>query len=293
VTVRARAVLGSDSTTVIEVTMPDGGYGLQDFLLVRGTPDSSLAQGAGMTAPVSSRVTVRGRVTREDGSPLRGALVRVVGVGSTVRSGANGGFAITDASVGTQTVEARMIGYTPHRRTVQVKAAGTDEVVLVLPVQRPQLDTVRVAASRPISAEVLGIEARARTGLGRLFSGDVIRERSTLFVSDILRGMNGLIVTGGSRGNQVQMRNSMGGLCTPFVYFDGALVQVGGSEPSSLNIDDFVSRADVAAMEVYSRPSAVPLEFAGGTTGCGAIAVWSRRAVGKASVAPQAIDRQP
>jgi hypothetical protein len=124
-------------------------------------------------------------------------------------------------------------------------------------------------------------------------SGDVIRERSTLFVSDILRGMNGLIVTGGSRGNQVQMRNSMGGLCTPFVYFDGALVQVGGSEPSSLNIDDFVTRADVAGMEVFSRPSAVPAEFAGGSTGCGAIAVWSQRAVGKASVAPQAIDRQP
>ena len=40
------------------------------------------------------------------------------------RSGANGGFAITDASVGTHTVEARMIGYTPHRLTVQVKAEG-------------------------------------------------------------------------------------------------------------------------------------------------------------------------
>ena len=295
VTVRARAVLNADSTTVIDVTMPDGGYGLQDFLLARGTPDSSGGQGTRTTAAVSNRVAVRGRVTREDRSPLRGALVRVVGVGSTVRSGANGGFAILDASVGTQTVEARMIGYTPHRRTVQVKAAGADEIVLVLPVQRPQLDTVRVAASRPVSAEVRGIEARARGGTGRFFSGDVIRERSSMFVTDILRGMNGLIVDSGTRGNQVRMRGY--GVsdepCTPWVYFDGALVQVGGNEPSSLNIDDFVTRADVAAMEVYSRASAVPAEFASGSTGCGAIAVWSRRATGKASLAPQAIDRRP
>ena len=295
VTVRARAVLNADSTTVIYVTMPDGGYGLQDFLLVRGTPDSTGATGTGATAPVGSPVAVRGRVTREDGSPLRGALVRVVGVGATVRSGANGGFAIADASPGTQTVEARMIGYTPHRRTVQVKSSGTDEIVLVLPVQRPQLDTVRVAASRPFSAEVQRIEARARGGTGRFFSGDVIRERSSLFVSDILRGMNGLVVTSGTRGNQVRMRSygARDEPCTPWVYIDGALVQVGGNEPSSLNIDDFVTRADVAAMEVYSRSSAVPPEFAGGSTGCGAIAVWSRRVTGAASVAPQAIDRRP
>ena len=295
VTVRARAVLDSDSTVVIAVTMPDGGYGVQDFLMARGTRDSSGAQGTGTSAPARGPVIVRGRVTREDGSPLRGALVRVIGAGSTVRSGANGGFAITDASAGTQTVEARMIGFTPHRRTVQVKASGTDDIALVLPVQRMQLDTVRVAATRPISAEVRGIEARARAGTGRFFSGDVIRERSSMFVTDILRGMNGLVVTGGPRGNQVQMR-SFGAseqLCTPFVFFDGALVQVGGGQPSSLLIDDFVTRDDVAAMEVYSRGSAVPAELAGGNTGCGAIAVWSRRVTGAASVAPQAIDRKP
>ncbi len=292
-TVRARAMLDADSTSEIAVTVPDGGYGVQDFLLVRATRDAEQLQAIETTPPTRVAVTVRGRVTRDDGTPLRGALVRVIGVGSTVRSGANGGFAIIDASAGTQTVEARLIGYTPHRRTVQVKAGGSEDITLVLPVQRVQLDTVRVAASRPFSAEVRGIEARARTGLGRLISGDVIRERSTLFVSDILRGMNGLIVTGGSRGNEVQMRNAMGRLCTPFVYFDGALVQVGGSEPSSLNIDDLVTRGDVAAMEVYSRASAVPPEFAGGSTGCGAIAVWSSRATGKASVAPQAIDRRP
>ena len=161
------------------------------------------------------RVQIRGTVFDSIGMrPLAGALVWVVDVGSTLRSGANGGFAITDASMGTQTVEARMIGYTPHPRTVQVKASGTDAIVLVLPVQR--------AAAR-----------------------------------------------------------------------HGALVQVGGNEPSSLIIDDFVTRDDVAAMEVYARGSAVPPEFAGGNTGCGVIAVWSRRAAGAASVAPQGIDRKP
>ena len=163
----------------------------------------------------------------------------------------------------------------------------------MLPVERVQRDTVRVEARRPFSAELLGIAVRARSGLGRLYSGDVIRERSTLFVSDIRRIMNGLSVTGGSRGNEVQMRNPMGRLCTPSVYFDGALVQVGGSEPSSLNIDDFVTRADVDAMEVYSLASAVPPEFAGGSTGCGAIAVWSRRGTGGATVVAQGIDRRP
>ena len=63
VTVRARAVLNADSTTEIDVTMPDGGYGLQDLMLARGTRDSSDAQGRETTAPVRGPVTVRGRVT--------------------------------------------------------------------------------------------------------------------------------------------------------------------------------------------------------------------------------------
>lgn len=291
VTVRARARLYGDSSSAATVMLADGGYGVQDFILSDGARDARVAE----RAPVRGAVVVRGRVTREDGTAVHGALVRMSGAGATVRSGTDGGFVISDAIAGTQTIEARMIGYTPHGITVQVKATGADDVALVLPVQRVQLDTVRVAATRPPSVEVRGIHARARSGMGRFFSGDVIRERTSEYVTDILRGMNGLVVTSGSRGNQVQMRNfgAREPLCTPFVYVDGALVQVGGGDPASVLIDDFVTRAGVSAMEVYARGSAVPPEFAGGNTGCGAIAVWSRRATGSSSVSAAAIDRRP
>jgi hypothetical protein len=179
-------------------------------------------------------------------------------------------------------VEARLLGYVPDRATVDLRDGLAAEVMLTLAVQQVLLDSVRVVADVP--PKVRGIERRARLGIGSILSGEVVRERSTLFVTDVLRGMNGLTVINRSQGAQVRMRGTSGGLCDPFIYVDGAFIDVAGDGATSLTIDDLVSRHDVAAVEVYERPSLVPPEFSGGLRGCGAILVWSKQGTGNVPV---------
>jgi len=63
-----------------------------------------------------------------------------------------------------------------------------------------------------------------------------------------------------------------GGLCEPPVYVDG--VQVNTEFGIELSID----MNDVAAIEVYTRGSQIPLEYGGTEGGCGVILVWSKGA---------------
>ena len=293
-TLRARSASGADSTGEIVVDVPADGYALQDFLLARAS-DVHLAAadkrdtGIAAAAAPRGRGPVRGRVVREDAQPLRNAIVRVLASGSVARTAEDGTFVIADAAGGKQTIEARLIGYVPDRRTVEIRDGGLTDITLTLPVQRVQLDTVRVMAGRDVPYQVRAIERRARTGTGTLLSGDLIRERSSMWATDALRGMNGLRVSASALGNHVEMQGLRGEMCTPFIYIDGMMTQISAGSTTSLTIDDFVSRADVAAVEVYARANLVPPEFNGGSTGCGAIAVWSRHVTGNVRVRSQEV----
>ena len=118
--------------------------------------------------------------------------MRVLASGSVALTAEDGTFVIADVAAGTQTIEARLIGYVPDRRTVEIRDGGLTDITLRLPVQRVQLDTVRVMAGRDVPYQVRAIQRRARTGTGTLLSGDLIRERSSMWATDALRGMNGL-----------------------------------------------------------------------------------------------------
>ena len=272
----ARSFRGVDSTGQIELAVPAEGYAMQDFLLP--------------SAP-AGRATVRGRVTRENAQPLRNAIVRVLESGTTTRTGEDGSFVIADAGAGTRTLEARLIGFTPQRRAVELRKEMPTTVTLALPVQRVQLDTVRVVAGRELPYYVRAIERRARSGTGQLLSGDLVREHSSMWVTDALRGMNGVRVTTDGMGGSVQMLDFRGEVCRPMIYIDGTIQQIGGRTAASISIDDFVSRADVSAVEVYTRANRVPPEFAGASTACGVIAVWSRYATGNVPIVSRIIDK--
>jgi len=79
----------------------------------------------------------------------------------------NSTFVIRDVGAGTRTVEARLIGYSPHRIPIEFRETAEASVTLVLPVQRVELDTMRVVAGRDIPFFVRSIERRARSGKAR------------------------------------------------------------------------------------------------------------------------------
>jgi len=218
-------------------------------------------------------------VTSLDRRPLANAIVRVIGSGSQVRTNSDGNYVIADAGAGTQTVEARAIGYQPMRLATRLSESVPTSVTLRLPVQRVQLDTIRVQAGRELVPELKGIERRWRTGVGTVMNGAMVRDRSNLFITDALRGINGVTVRQvGGFGQSIMMRSANGMECSAGVIVDGQALPP--SQSASISLDEITRREDIAAIEVYPRPSMVPAEFTSMTAGCGVVAIWTKRATG-------------
>lgn len=280
---RTLAWTSTDTSGAVEVAVPEAGYAVQDFAI--GTVErvrvrlDSVTGPAGLTTIRRGRATVRGVVRTLDGRPLANALVRVLGSGTQSRTNAEGVFTIADAAPGTQSVEARAIGYAPYRQALRLRDGEVTPTVLRLALQRVQLDTVRVIAGKEIVPEVRAIERRMRTGVGRILDANTIRERSTIFVADALRGLPGVAVVGVGYGQKVFMRSPFNGAeCLANIVIDGLAIQSGTSRDFVL--DDYVSRENVAAMEVYARSNLVPPEFLTMAGGCGVVAIWTKQATG-------------
>jgi len=279
-TVRAVAWSGTDTSGAIELAVPPSGYALQDFTVAPahyaplGADSAELGNAAVHVR--RGRGTVRGRVLTPTGAPLANAAVRVLGSGTQVRTSTTGTFVIDDAVAGTQSVEARAIGFQPERRAVQLTESGVVEVSLTLAVRHVSLDTVRVFAGRELPWEVRGIERRWRTGIGKFLDGRTVRERSAFYTSDALRSIAGVQVrsSGGGFGQQVLMRNMRGQLCQAILFVDGIAMDAAGS--GGMTLDDFATPSEVAVVEVYARASLVPAEYLTMHRDCGVVAVWTR-----------------
>ena len=232
------------------------------------------------------RAMVRGRISTGAGAPLPEAMVRVVGSGSTVRTTSTGDFRIVDAVSGTQSIEVRAIGYSPSRRTLRLNDGVEAEVAMSLTVRNVELDTVRVVAGREVPHDVRGIERRWRTGNGKFLDGRTVMERSTLFMTDAVRGMPGVFVRPVEQGfgQEVFMRNNQGLECRAMLYLDGMPVDAAGR--GGLSLDESIRPDMVTAMEVYNRPTMVPAEYLTMARDCGVVAVWTKQGTGNVPVLP-------
>lgn len=315
-TLRTIAWHSADTTGAIEVAVSPSGFALQDFLVgtserVTVPVDTTAPSGAstsrraartanasGPVATVTARrgrASVRGTVRTFDGQPIANAIVRVLGSGSQIRTDGDGAYLITDAATGTQSIEARAIGYSPYRLPVILRAGETGPIVLRLAVQRVQLDTVRVVAGRQFAREVLAIERRMNSAIGTILDARTIRERATVFVSDALRGVSGVVVSRAKGyGQEILMRRSasvhqsadagtIDSYCAANIVVDGVRMAPGSGY--DFGFDDYVNMDDVAVVEVYPRLALVPAEFLAKDNGCGSVVIWTKRATG--GVLPQ------
>ncbi len=307
-TLRAITWSGADSSGAIEVTVPTAGYTLQDFALAPVVYASIDGDTASTGAPRSDatsrdappadaprmrrgRAVVRGRILSSQGTPLANATVRVIGSGSLVRTTTNGAFRITDAAAGTQTVEARAIGFQPSRAALRLSDGTPTDVSLTLPVRNVSLDTIRVTAGRELPFEVRGIERRWRSGLGHFMDGKTVRDRSSFYTTDALRSLAGVYIRpSGSWGQDIYMRNLRGEECRAIVFVDGMPMDAAGA--GGFTIDDMAQWSIVAAVEVYARASMVPAEYMTMGRNCGVVAVWTKYATEGVTVLPPKSDRR-
>jgi hypothetical protein len=129
------------------------------------------------------------------------------------------------------------------------------------------LDTAAAATDEPIINDRLrGFYARRSTRKGGyFFEYPSVDPQKAPRLSEIIRGVPGVRLIGSSvGGNRVLLRG-----CVPLIWLDG--VQTPGEE-----LDEAASVADVAAIEVYVSPAALPGQFRDHRVSCGAVLLWSR-----------------
>ncbi len=139
--------------------------------------------------------------------------------------------------------------------------------------------TVEAEAARD-PREVEGFYERALMGQGSFLIREDIQRRAGQRLTDALRTVPRLIIdesrplTGPAAMQypSVQILRN-GKLCSPTFYLDRHMIALGGEDP--VRPDDFVTPAELEAIEVYTRPSEIPVEF-DELTDCGVVVMWTR-----------------
>lgn len=234
---------------------------------------------AGVARTDSTRVpagVIRGFVRGLNGEPIAGARVGGEGIAEAV-SDSSGRFYLPRVPTGSRQLEVVALGRTPQTRLIQMRVRDTLEVSFVL-------DRVTTLAGMKTEGTVLGeitrsYEERRRLGLGR-YRDSTELERLPIMAS-ALDGFPNLIVDR-KPGPEFrllvrttpQLRRGIS-VCEPRIFIDGRLDDIFG-----LNR---VQPRDIAWMEIYVRPSMVPIDFAEGIKdpACGVVAVMTKRKLGR------------
>jgi len=165
--------------------------------------------------------------------------------------------------------------YFDEHRLLQVEVRLDPEAILLAPLEI-------VAWSEVIDNAMLeGYWRRVESGLGIYITREQVEARNPGFVSDLLREVPGVQMSGGTVGARpsVRMVRASNRNCATQIFVDGFLVNPRDitGEPEDFRIDDMVSPASVEGIEVYRGLSTVPPEFLNPDAACGVIAIWTRR----------------
>lgn len=200
----------------------------------------------------------------------------------------DGYFSVTAPSGGSFVLVASAFGYEETPAGVfELGEDGQMSILFRIPPAPMAIDEIVVALDRPALEHRLvrnGFVRRATRGLGHFITPREIEESPARTTSGLLRGIPGVSMrpTAGGfadfAGETVIVRGPMGGWCVPTLYLDGAWIHYDGST----SLDAVVPLAMVEAVEIYRRPSEIPIEYsatrapgAGGST-CGVLVIWTK-----------------
>lgn len=206
-------------------------------------------------------------------------------VGERRLSGANGGF-VFSVEPGHYQFSAFRIGYGPGTSPfVEVQEGDSVEVEFRIAQEAIVLDPLTVTASaRPWYEHMKPpalweyyerSEHMAKLGLGHFLERDDLRPMQGMPVSIAIGNLPGMQAVAAGNGARFQV---LGRLDCPALFFlNGQPVRLA----ESWFIDDFVSMAEVEAIEVYAGAASLPGEFRGmgGGGNCGAVVVWTKRTI--------------
>lgn len=148
------------------------------------------------------------------------------------------------------------------------------------------IDGLLVSLQRPVLEHNLvrnGFVRRITRGRGRFITPAEIEKSSARNTADLFRGIPGVHLTN-PPGGMIGARNvvrmvSQNDYCAPTIYLDGARISSGMA--ADMAIDDLAPLQTLDAVEVYRRPSEIPIEYGmtgsgGGRGPCGVLVLWTK-----------------
>jgi hypothetical protein len=265
------AVAGRAATGSVNMEVPPFSVVTRDLLVdvadtLRRSDTSTVARG---TARLS------GVVRAPNGSPLPGARLSLRGTTTESTADAQGAYSLSGLPAGTQTLDARAIGYIPIAVSVDLYSNRPVTQDVRFDESARVLETVNVTAQQLYSrSEQEFLDAKKR-GFGYFLDREQIERRNPFRTSDLLRAIPGVNIQQGNTGSgtSITMRGmaSAVGNCQPAVIVDGMRFMGDAGE-----IDVLSNPSDIQGMAIYRGPSETPVEYQGMNT-CGAIVIWTRR----------------
>lgn len=248
----------------------------------------SLTAASGATAPLDAQ-TLRGRILDSvTGEPVMLAYVGLITDGESMAvaglADTDGSFEVQAPDPGEYYIYISRTGYeTLMDGVFELGDGGVFDVQIGLKPLPIELEEVVVeAAQGPMSfLEANGFYDRAIDGRGVFMIREEIERVAIDRVTDAFRRIP-LLDIDESRpliGGPGVMQNPEirivrnGQYCSPTLYIDRHMVASGAGQ--GVRPDDYVTAIEIDAIEVYTRPSEVPVGF-DEINNCGVILIWTR-----------------
>lgn len=243
-----------------------------------------------VAAPASAQEpAVAGSVLDDaTGAPVRSARISVLPGGRAVLSDSLGRFRIGPVAAGEYAIRVQALGYAPLAGAVQVSATGPTLELRLVP-EPIALAEVEVAAPRDVAGTGFAQRRENHSGSGIFLDRVVLEARGSSILPDILSShvpgvhfirdtRDGALyaTSGSSHAPNVLSGGSRrrGRQCFAQVYLDGFPLNTGGDP---VDLRSFPPDA-LEAVEYYRHPSSTPPQFRAGSSVCGTIVLWTRRA---------------
>ncbi|MFL5562012.1 MAG: carboxypeptidase regulatory-like domain-containing protein [Gemmatimonadaceae bacterium] len=219
---------------------------------------------------------VSGVVRTPSGSVLPGARVALRGTDVETVADASGAYTLANLPGGTQTLEARAIGFVPISRSVTLSPKRALRFDVRFDSAARILQTVEVTGTRVYDSATQEFMEAKKRGFGYFIDRETIENRQPFQTSDLLRTAPGVTVySSGAPGSQVNISirggGGFSGSCQPSIVIDGLQITGGAGD-----IDALARPEDITGMAVYRGASEIPVQYSTGSS-CGLIQIWTRR----------------
>jgi hypothetical protein len=222
--------------------------------------------------------TVHGTITNATtGHPVPSVAVSLVASGNVVvaraRSDTSGQYRFESVTPGTYHLRFLVPGYQAMLSApVQLADGQTADVSPKLkPLAAFALDTVIVRGEK-VPRYLEDFYRRRRTGFGTFLTEKQIDHWWPNKISDLTPRLRGFTRVWDRNGHPIISLVRAGGMCPPLVYLDGAVMGNAATYDIDMLPPDWIG-----AIEAYSSTAFMPVEFNMTGSGCGVIAMWTKR----------------